>query len=566
MSSPVPIHHPEAELAFGMPKVATLAEVLDALDAEASLTPRQRADLRSAVITGARMLGLPPASIPARLDLLRRQLSQVLHAAHGMSRVRWNTVRSQFGKALRLAGLEVLPGRSLAELDPAWADLRTRLTSRTHRDRLSRLMHFCSAGGIMPEEVDDAVIERFRTAMLDGSLIKKPMIAAQRAVVCWNEAVAQVPGWPQRRLTVLELRDRYSLPLAQFPAGFQEAVEAYLDHLAGGDRSTQRPFQAQRPRTIASRRYQLRQLASALVLSGREAVAIESLADLVEPTAAWSAMRFILKRNGNKVTTQTGGLAGLLLSVGRHWVKVGAEDEAALKDLARRCRPVRRGMTQKNRATLRQFNDHALARRLLGLPDLIHEELSRQPELTPAQAQRLMRALAVGLLLAAPIRLQNLTGLDLQRHLIRVGHGRDTRWHIYLPAEEVKNATDLEYPLPPAVGRLLEFYLAKARPRLATPGCTALFVSGRGGGPRNPTAFSTALREFVGREVGVRITTHQFRHVAGFLYLQQVPGDYETVRALLGHQSIETTIRYYAGMETAAAARAYDAAVLRAHL
>ena len=118
-------------------------------------------------------------------------------------------------------------------------------------------------------------------------------------------------------------------------------------------------------------------------------------------------------------------------------------------------------------------------------------------------------------------------------------------------------------PLPPSVARLLEFYLAKARPQLAAPGCTALFV-GRGGRPRNPTAFSTTLREFVGREVGVRISAHQFRHLAGHLYLQQVPGDHETVRALLGHKSIETTIRFYAGMETAAAARAYDAAVLGA--
>ena len=55
MSSPVLIHHPGAEVAFGLPKVPTLAEVLDALDADPSLPPRQRADLRSAVITvGAR--------------------------------------------------------------------------------------------------------------------------------------------------------------------------------------------------------------------------------------------------------------------------------------------------------------------------------------------------------------------------------------------------------------------------------------------------------------------------------------------------------------------------------
>ena len=34
------------------------------------------------------------------------------------------------------------------------------------------------------------------------------------------------------------------------------------------------------------------------------------------------------------------------------------------------------------------------------------------------------------------------------------------------------------------------------------------------------------------------------------------------MRHLLGHRSIATTIRYYAGMETAAALRHYDRAIL----
>ncbi|MFO1039754.1 MAG: hypothetical protein U1E45_23170 [Geminicoccaceae bacterium] len=504
--------------AFGLPPVPTLADVLKALDRHPDLTPRRRADLRSAVISVARILGLPPASTPARLDLLRRQLARVLPAAHDMTRPRWNTVRSLFGKALRRAGIEVLPGRFLAKLDPAWAALRSRLVTKTHRDRLSRLIHYCSANGIAPEAVDDVVIDAFREVMLNASLVRQPKIGAQRAVVCWNEAVDEVPGWPQRKLTVLELRDRYTLPLTDFPPSFQADVEAYLDHLAGKDPLVELAFRPQRPRTIETRRYELGQIASALVRQGRAPATIRSLADLVNPEAAKLALRFILARSGNKVTTQTGGLAGLLLAVARHWVKVDEATEAALKAITKRCRPPKQGMNEKNRTTLRQFDDPVVVRKLLRLPDEVLAELRHGSELTPAQAQRLLRALAIRLLQVAPIRLQNLAGLQLQKHLIRVGSGRNAGWYLHLPAEEVKNSVALEYPLPAAAVQILDVYLAKAHPMLAQ-GQSMFLFPGRAGGPRSLNGFGATLRDFVARETGIRITVHQFRHLAGFLYL-----------------------------------------------
>ena len=70
--------------ASGLPPDPTLADVLQQLDRCPDLSPRQRADLRSAVISVARVLDLPLAGTPARLDLLRPQLSQVLPAAHGL--------------------------------------------------------------------------------------------------------------------------------------------------------------------------------------------------------------------------------------------------------------------------------------------------------------------------------------------------------------------------------------------------------------------------------------------------------------------------------------------------
>ena len=53
---------------------------------------------------------------------------------------------------------------------------------------------------------------------------------------------------------------------------------------------------------------------------------------------------------------------------------------------------------------------------------------------------------------------------------------------------------------------------------------------------------SKQVADLVEAEVGVRLTAHQFRHLAGFLYLKAHPGGHEVVRSLLGHKSIETTI------------------------
>ena len=54
------------------------------------------------------------------------------------------------------------------------------------------------------------------------------------------------------------------------------------------------------------------------------------------------------------------------------------------------------------------------------------------------------------------------------------------------------------------------------------------------------------------------MNVHLFRHLAGYLFLKAHPGEYEPVRQLLGHKSIQTTISFYVGLEEADAFRRYD--------
>lgn len=60
------------------------------------------------------------------------------------------------------------------------------------------------------------------------------------------------------------------------------------------------------------------------------------------------------------------------------------------------------------------------------------------------------------------------------------------------------------------------------------------------------------------QETGLQLNVHLFRHLAAKLFLAAHPGEYETVRLLLGHKSLATTVRIYCGLEQSDAMRRYD--------
>jgi integrase len=64
------------------------------------------------------------------------------------------------------------------------------------------------------------------------------------------------------------------------------------------------------------------------------------------------------------------------------------------------------------------------------------------------------------------------------------------------------------------------------------------------------------------KHTGLEMNPRLFRRFAAKLFLDRNPGDYETVRRLLGHKTIETTIRFYAGFETKAATKHYQGVVM----
>ena len=51
------------------------------------------------------------------------------------------------------------------------------------------------------------------------------------------------------------------------------------------------------------------------------------------------------------------------------------------------------------------------------------------------------------------------------------------------------------------------------------------------------------------------LSSHQFRHLSAKVVLDAEPGNFETVRQLLGHKSLRTTVGAYAGIDSRRAGR-----------
>jgi integrase len=225
----------------------------------------------------------------------------------------------------------------------------------------------------------------------------------------------------------------------------------------------------------------------------------------------------------------------------------------------RRLDPGKRGLTQTNRSRLRQLDDRANVAALLGLPSRLIDLAVRNPR-SHAGALQAQAAVAIEILLMAPLRIGNLAELDLERHLIRPGRGNEL--HVVVEPEDVKNEEPLEYPLPPESIALIETYVTKFRERLAAPGCTALFP-GRNGGVKSVNALRDLIARTVHRYTGMRMHPHLFRHAGAKLFLDANPGQYEVVRRVLAHRAIGTTTNFYCGLEVAPAVRHYDATILK---
>jgi len=418
-------------------------------------------------------------------------------------------------------------------------------------------MSYCTTHGIEPDAVDQAVFDRLLQALENESFVKEPKQVFRTTCLLWNEAAANIPGWPKVQVVVPSHTRQYAYDWDAFPSSLFSEVERYLARLTNEDPFAEDFVESLRPATIEARRQQILQIASALVRSGYPVEQITGLAILVKPENVELALRFFWDRAGKKKTEWLYHQAVLLRNVARHWIKPAESELKAVQDLCRRFATKKNGMTEKNRALLRQFDDQANVDALLTLPSRVLQRVKAKDKGGHRDAAQVALALAVEFLIVAPMRIKNLTFLEHERHLVPTRLGPTPVMHLVIPAEEVKNSQSYELALPRESAEFLALYLKDYQHRM-NPKATPWLFPGYGGKHRHPEAFSRQISEFILRETGIRMHAHLFRQLAAKLYLEAHPEDLETVRRILGHKSQRTTSRSYADIRTAAAFRRFD--------
>ena len=200
-------------------------------------------------------------------------------------------------------------------------------------------------------------------------------------------------------------------------------------------------------------------------------------------------LKFLWLRNGKRKTGQLHNFALTAIKIAKHWVKAPTEQIEALRAIRREVDPKSTGMTERNRARLRQFDDAENPRRLIDLPEAILRALPRSRPPSYAEAIKVQSALAVGILLAAPMRIKNLASLQLGRHVVRSRPGGAR--HIVVPAAEVKNRMPLAFEVSDGLGELVDAYLTRCRPILIED-LEDLCFQRASGGAKKPGATGSA--------------------------------------------------------------------------
>jgi integrase len=216
-----------------------------------------------------------------------------------------------------------------------------------------------------------------------------------------------------------------------------------------------------------------------------------------------------------------------------------------------------KGMTEKNRAVVREVMQGGLWAKVIALPTRMMAEARAGLASQPVKARVTAHlAVATRILTVAPVRISNLASIRLGINLIRPG-GPGSTYLLTFPDYDVKNNVPLEFPLDAETTSIIDEYIRLHRPGGMNGHDHRYLFPGKAHNQKLTRGLGEQISARLWKMLGVRITPHQFRHAAAAIILRADPGNYEFVRRVLGHRNIQTTTAFYIGLDTTQATERY---------
>jgi integrase len=552
---------------FADPAIISLAELQKRIMANAVLAYPRKREISSALNTVGVWFGLPLQMIPASASFLRRKFKRI-HPSHvNVSKRRVQNVKSLVMSAFRAEGISQKLAPYMFKMTEHWIKLYDLIKAQPYyRTELHRFFRYCSKQGLNPPNISDDVLADYLQALEDETLIDGPRTRHQSVCRVWNICVSEYRemGWPQVTVTVPKYDERlYSLPWEDIPEAIRSDLDAYLNHLKGDD-----PFNTQvkpfKPKSLVAITGHFRRYLSALHHQGVNLGQYSSLRELISTDMFTLGMRWFWDRNGGKTSKHIGETAWAIRCYAVKYLSADEETCAFFKSAISRLRVSEPGLSDKNQTAMLQFDDPKVVDAFVSLPMRLwdkalanHRNAGSSRKSKEAQLM-IQTAVAIEILIFAPIRIGNLQHLRLDEHITWQGK----RMHIHIPKGQVKNEQTLNFLLPESASQRIKTYIMEWR-QLFTDTANPYLFPGRKMNPKDDTSLRRQIQKTIWNETGIKLTPHQFRHAAAKILLDAKPGYYEVVRKVLGHKNLSTTYSHYAGAETQAAVELFDEVIIQ---
>jgi site-specific recombinase XerD len=540
----------------------SLADIIIKLEALPNLPDTRRRDLISAINRISKFLNRVPADLPTDAPALRGILATIHPAQAGISAKSLTNVKANLSKALSVT--RAFP-RGLPEVarTASWATFFEHAGAKHQEWSLARFAAYCCSRRLEPEEVCDTIMSAFQAYLDQRHLGKDPAEICKAMTQTWN-GIVERNNLSLAKLTPAPNPQYRCRPLTDYPLTLQVEIAKYLKRRTITDPfSKHRSLKPLRPTSVRNTEAHIRQFLDALVYSGFDPAEFSSLADVVTPKMMKAGLAAHMHRRGaTDVSGSTQNIAATLTVIARHHLKLGKKKLEKVVDIKVKASVPLTGMCPKNARRLMQFDDEMNIARIVSLPRILMQRAIADPA-RRSSALLAMHAAAMAILLSCPMRVKNLSSLDLDLHLIPHRNRTHTTYGFRIEGVDVKNREPIEFSLNNGNSGLLHRYITTFRGALSEVRGTALFPKESDGLPRTPDNFSSDLMACIYRETGIEMNAHLFRHFGAKIFLDAHPGQYETVRRLLKHKNLKTTLKFYAELNSQHAHDAFSAILVK---